>query len=65
MDKLNSGQDNDRMKKYKRSPNENLKDSIDKSITGDMNSLSKVGCLPALIIIAIITVLFIFSRLSQ
>lgn len=46
----------------KKKPNETLKDGFDRAILGDFTSLTKGGCLPFVVIIIILFVVFLYIR---
>jgi hypothetical protein len=46
----------------KETPTTQLSDSINRSIVGDFQALSNIGCIPSIIIIIIISLIFLLKN---
>lgn len=63
MDENNKNPDHFRKKEYQKNPYANLRDTSDRMKTGDLAQISNLGCMPILIVLAVlIIILFIFSK---
>lgn len=47
---------------FKKNPVENLTDSVNNSMSGDLNGISKIGCFPMIILMIFIFLIYLIVR---